>query len=250
MGPTFEKVPELYGTFHIISLIISFIVCILAFIFAKKRSDKKDAIVVFVVSLFLCSTEVWKQVTRIVANNGKYPFSIFPFQLCSIPMFLGLIPIFLKEGKVKDTIYKYITLTGILGGVTMLLVPMVIFTSYIYFTIHSIVWHLALTSQGIYLARSRKYGVNIAEDVVPTIPILAIVITIAVILNATPYGFNLISLSTRFVNEPAILDAIYQRVSYPIYVAIVFLGLTAGFFVLDFIFYLFRKLRGVKKHGN
>ena len=158
MGPTFEKIPTLYGKFHIISLIVCFSYFVFCFMFAKKRSDKKDAIFVFITSMILCLTEVWKQIARIDHNNGQYPFSIFPWQLCSIPMFLGLIPLLCKNQKVKEIIYKYNTLTGILGGLAMLLVPIVIFTNYILFTIHSLLWHTLLVGQGVYLARSRKYG--------------------------------------------------------------------------------------------
>ena len=43
MGPLFEKVPEPLSKFHIICLIISSIVFVFAFIFAKKRSDKKES---------------------------------------------------------------------------------------------------------------------------------------------------------------------------------------------------------------
>ena len=251
MNILFKETPKPYGLFHIISLIISLGFFVFCFIFAKKRNVKKDSIFVFIISLILMATEIWKQISRTMLNGGVYPFSIFPFQLCSVPMFLGAIPLFLKEGKIKETLYKYITFTGLVGGLAMIIVPVVILTNYVLYTIHSLFWHMMLVGQSIYLIRARKYGVNIFKDILPCVPILAVVIAIAVTLNATDYGFNLISLSTKFINEPAILNTIYQNVSYPVYVAIVFIGLILGLLIFDFVIYLIRKIftKGVK-HEN
>ena len=95
MGPMFENMPTPYGKVHIYSLIISLITFVIFFMMAKKRNDKKDRIVVFVVSCLLIATEIWKQVTR-YNELGRYDFAIFPAQLCSIPMFLGFIQVFIN----------------------------------------------------------------------------------------------------------------------------------------------------------
>lgn len=251
MDILFKETPKPYGTFHIISLIISLIFFVFCFILAKKRNNKKDSVVVLIITLLLIITEIWKQITRTKLNGGVYPFGIFPFQLCSIPMYLGLLPIFLKEGKLKETIYKYITFTGLIGGLAMLTVPVVILTNYVLYTIHSLFWHMMLVGQSIYLIRSRKYGNHVFKDIIPCIPILAVVVATAVILNSTNYGFNLISLSTKFVNDPPILNQIYQSVSYPVYVALVFSGLVVGLLIADFVVFIIRKIfKGLRKHEN
>ena len=251
MNLNFNEVPKAYGTFHIICLIISLIFFVCCFLLARKRNDKKDSFIVFVFSIILIATEIWKQISRTKLNGGNYPFSIFPFQLCSIPMYLGFIQFFIKNNKVKETIYRYIALSGIIGGLAMLTVPMVIFTKSVLYTVHSVFWHMVLVGQGVYLIKARNYGVKPIKEVLPCIPIIAVIVTIAVILNATPYGFNLLSLSTKFKNDPPLLDAIYQKVDYPIYVIIVFLGLIAGLLLVDFVVYIIRKILklGVK-HEN
>ena len=251
MNILFKETPKPYGTFHIIGLIISLIFFVFCFILAKKRNNKKDSVVVLIITLLLIITEIWKQITRTKLNGGAYPFSIFPFQLCSIPMYLGILPIFLKEGKFKETIYKYITFTGLIGGLAMLTVPVVILTNYVLYTIHSLFWHMMLVGQAIYLIRARKYGNHVFKDILPCIPILAVVVATAVILNSTDYGFNLISLSTKFVNDPPILNQLYQSVSYPVYVALVFSGLVAGLLIADFVVFIIRKIfKGKKTNEN
>ena len=251
MDILFKETPKPYGTFHIISLIISLIFFVFCFILANKRNNKKDSVVVLIITLLLIITEIWKQITRTKLNGGVYPFGIFPFQLCSIPMYLGILPIFLKEGKFKETIYKYITFTGLIGGLAMLTVPVVILTNYVLYTIHSLFWHMMLVGQSIYLIHARKYGNHIFKDIIPCIPILAVVVATAVILNSTDYGFNLISLSTKFVNDPPILNQIYQSVSYPVYVALVFSGLVAGLLIADFVVFIIRKIfKGKKRNEN
>ena len=249
MGPMFENTPTPYGKVHIYSLIISLITFVIFFMLAKKRNDKKDRIVVFIISCVLIATEIWKQVSR-YKLLGRYDFAIFPAQLCSIPMFLGFIQVFIKSEKIRDVIYRYITFTGILGGLAMLLVPIVILSPYIFSTIHSLFWHIVLVAQGIYLIRARNIGQNIFKEVLPTTPILLVVVPNAIILNATPYGFNLISLSTKFVNDPPILNELYIRVPYPVYCVLVFLGLVVGLILVDLVVFLIRKIKGAIKHEN
>ena len=100
MELTFKEVPKAYGTFHIICLIITLIFCVFCFMLAKKRNTKKDSLVIFIISVILIATEIWKQISRTKLNGGVYPFSIFPFQLCSIPMYLGFIQFFINVGVV------------------------------------------------------------------------------------------------------------------------------------------------------
>ena len=42
MGPLFDKVPEIYGTFHIIVLAICLVFFIALFLLAKKSNDKEN----------------------------------------------------------------------------------------------------------------------------------------------------------------------------------------------------------------
>lgn len=249
MGPMFENIPKPYGWVHICSLIISLITFVIFFIMAKNRNDKKDKIVVFVVSCLLIATEIWKQVAR-YNELGRYDFSIFPAQLCSIQMFLGFFQVFIKSEKIRDVIYRYITFTGILGGLAVLLVPVIVLNQYILLTIHSLFWHIALVAQGIYLIRARNYGQHVLKESLPTLPILLFFVLNAIILNATPYGFNLMSLSNKYVNNPAILNELYIRVPYPIYCMLVFTGFAGGLMFVNLAVFLIRKIIGAIKNEN
>ena len=80
--------PKPYGMFHITFFVLSIVLsCILANKL-KDVSDRKNKKILFFTGLFLLVIEVYKELFYyFVVNNGSYDFSIFPFQLCDVPMY-------------------------------------------------------------------------------------------------------------------------------------------------------------------
>lgn len=77
-------------------------------IFIKNRgrimSDfSKIKRIFFSIGLLLFASELWKQwVLTFILNDGVYDFWYFPFQLCSIPMYLLLVlPLFRNNSHTK-----------------------------------------------------------------------------------------------------------------------------------------------------
>ena len=176
----FKEIPKPYGWFHLLWLGIAFISILIFFKFAEKSNDKKDSFVVFISCLFLLFTEIFKQLFKYYELGQKYNWSTFPFQLCSIPMYLGTISILIKNKNIKETIYRYISFTGIAGGITILLHPVISLSLSIIMCIHSFLWHTILVSLGVYLIHSRDYGKNIFKETFGPSVILLIVIIMAI----------------------------------------------------------------------
>ena len=93
--------PKPYGMFHITFFVLSIVLsCILANKL-KDVSDRKNKKILFFTGLFLLVIEVYKELFYyFVVNNGSYDFSIFPFQLCDVPMYICLIIPFIKNKKI------------------------------------------------------------------------------------------------------------------------------------------------------
>ena len=246
----FSEIPKPYSMFHLMWFGVLFILLIISFLIAKNKNDTRDSYVVFFVCLFLLATEVFKQFYKYYEFGGKYQWGAFPFQLCSIPMYLGTIVFFIPNKKVKEAIYQYIAFTGVIGGTAILLFPTVTATYSIIMASHSMLWHVMLVCLGIYLIKSREYGKHILKETFAPTIILTIVVIIAIILNFTLYpyaqqvgaGFNMISLSYFQRNDPAILDMIFKLVPYPVYVLIVYLLLYLSMPFVTSITYLIRLL--------
>lgn len=242
-----EEIPKMFGTFHCVSLIICLFTCICFYLLARKRTNKKDFIVITVVISLLIISEIYKQVFH-YSLSGKYNWGAFPFQLCSVPMYLGIINLFLKEGKVRDAIYRFIAFTGIVGGAAMMIVASHVLGAYVILNIHTMFWHTSLMALGIYLVKARGYGKNILKETLHPAIILAIVVVMAVFFNFILHepalknnvGVSLISLSYYTTNYPLILDSIFKIVPYPIYVLIVYTFLYLSMPLVTSITYLIR----------
>ena len=83
--------PTSYGTFHLIATVILFSVLIFAAIKLKNTNDKQNRIVLGTVGGFLLLTEVYKIAFHMTVNPYNWGFfGCFPFQLCSVPMYLSI----------------------------------------------------------------------------------------------------------------------------------------------------------------
>lgn len=109
----------------------------------------KTDMLFFFTGLLLLISELWKQYTlTFVLGHGHYNWWYFPFQLCSIPMYLCLsLPFLSIEGTriVKVFLMDYTLLSGIFTffDTSGLLYPLVALT------VHSYLWHIALILLGL-----------------------------------------------------------------------------------------------------
>ncbi|MCD8084458.1 MAG: YwaF family protein [Clostridiales bacterium] len=115
------------------------------FLFATDR-------ILFFCGLFLAACEIYKQLFLYLAvNGGRYDWWYFPFQLCSLPMYLCLIIPVLKEGSLKTAAYTFLQDYGILGGIAALLVPDGFCGIHWTLTLHGYVWHILLILIGVFI---------------------------------------------------------------------------------------------------
>ena len=152
--------PRAYGPFHLIFTIVGFALCVLLAILLRKASDRVSRWVVFGCGAFLAVTEVYKQLFYYFAMDTTvhYHWWIFPFQLCSVPMYLCLIAPFLKNGLVKNTMYDFMYMFNLLGGAIAFFEPSGLLHSHWTLTLHAFIWHMLLVFVGLHLAISGRAG--------------------------------------------------------------------------------------------
>ncbi len=160
---TMEK-PKAYGPFHLIFTFVGLAVCVLLAYLLRNTGKKGNRIVLVSVGVFLMVTEVYKQLFYYYhIGGGSYEWWIFPFQLCSVPMYLCVIAPFLKEGKLQDMMYKFMTTFNLLGGLMAFIEPSGIVHEYWTLTLHAFIWHMALIFIGFYLIASGR-GAKTLKD--------------------------------------------------------------------------------------
>ena len=155
---TMEK-PRAYGPFH---LIFTFVGLLLAFLIARslRRTGKwGNRIVLVGTGVFLILTEVYKQLFYYYhIGDGSYQWWIFPFQLCSVPMYLCVIAPWLKDGPVQRGMYAFMTTFNLLGGIMAFIEPSGIVHEYWTLTLHAFIWHMCLIFIGVYLILSGRFA--------------------------------------------------------------------------------------------
>ena len=103
-----------------------------------------------ITGLLLAVSEIWKQwCLTVVVNKGVYDWWYFPFQLCSLPMYL--LPVFpwVKSRKVRMGLLAFLMDYTLLGGVMVWAEPSGLYYPLTALTLHSFLWHILLTVIGL-----------------------------------------------------------------------------------------------------
>jgi uncharacterized membrane protein YwaF len=221
--------PGMFSWFHILWLAIMIAGCILvAFFFGRKHDQRVDFIVIAVCSVILIMCEVFKQLFW-YEFYGYYRFEIFPYQFCSVPIYVAIAATLIPRGKARELCYKFLAFYGIIGGLAVMLIPTaVLYTYFIPMSIHSMVWHAVLVIMGVYLIVSRGYGKSIKELFSPCMLFLGF-IALAVIGNILVYKLHLgtpacqpgdnlsmFYISPYYPTQLPLLGAV-QEFSYPLF---------------------------------
>ena len=89
----------------------------------RALSDKTYDRILFFCGLFLLLTELYKQCfLYFIIDHGHYDWWFFPFQLCSLPMYLCLLLPAFKPGPKKTAVYTFLQDFNLLGGLAALIV--------------------------------------------------------------------------------------------------------------------------------
>lgn len=151
--------PPAYGAFHILFTLIGFSVCGFSAWKLRHVSDRTANRILFSCGLVLALSEVFKQFfCYYVIADKTYYWGEFPFQLCSIPMYLCLIMPWLKSGKLRRAMNSFMVLYNLLGGAIAFTEPSGLLHGHLFLTIHACVWHMLLVFVGLFLCMSKRGG--------------------------------------------------------------------------------------------
>lgn len=151
--------PPAYGAFHILFTLIGFAGCGFSAWKLRHVSDKTAERILFILGLILAVSEVFKQFFYyFVMMDNCYSWGDFPFQLCSVPMYMCLILPWVKAGKLQRGMYSFMVLYNLLGGAISFAEPSGLLHGYWFLTIHACVWHMSLVFIGLFICFSKRGG--------------------------------------------------------------------------------------------
>ena len=186
------QAPEPYSAFHILLCAAGIP---LAVFLARRlaRTSTHPCGVLFICGLVLAVSELYKQgFLYFVAGQGRYNWWYFPFQLCSVPMYLCLIlPLFkhTPHCRTEKCICTFMQDFALLGGVMALAEPSGLMHPYLLLTLHGFLWHFMLIFIGLYCAMTGLGG-RTPGDFVSMLPLFWACVCIATFINVAshPYG--------------------------------------------------------------
>ena len=181
--------PLPYSPFHIIFALTGILSAAVLARLLKNLSYKKRIWLLASIGLLLAVTEIYKQLfLYYVADGRHYDWWYFPFQLCSLPMYLCLLLPFVSKEK-QHILCTFMYSYNLLGAFMVFVDPSGLMHPYWTLTIHSFMWHIVLIFIGFLIgfsgmAEKGRSGFQKATGLFLLCCLIATVINIA----AHPYG--------------------------------------------------------------
>lgn len=116
---------------------------------------KKSHLFLFICGILMLISEIWKQyILTFIIGQGVYDLWYFPFQLCSIPMYICLFLPWLKNSHLQNIFASFLADYGLLSGIFSFFDTSGMHYGYAPLTLHSYLWHVLLILIGIVTALS------------------------------------------------------------------------------------------------
>lgn len=230
--------PKLFGWFHIVSVILVALLAIVIFKLFGNADDKTLRRFLFAVWIVLILGEIYREVCfslDIVGGVIKWDYAwfIFPFQMCSAPLYSLPFVIFLPDSKVRDGFIAFLSFFAIFGGLVVMFYPGDLFIGVIGSNVQSILHHGMQLIIGMLLTWNKKSEINIKHYLKGSVTFLAFV-CVAMILNVSVYHifqangisdtFNMFYISPYFNCTLPVLSLVTQAVGNwigaPLYVLV------------------------------
>ena len=212
------------------------------------QSHKSKIIFLIAGIIFLC-LEIFKQIYLFFfVWEGRYDVWYFPFQLCSMPIYLcfilGLIKSNPSMAKISAGVETFLMDFGILGGVLALIVREgFTFSEHPLLTAHGFVWHILMIALGIYIAveksgeskpqddKGKRHNIFTAKEFLAGAIVYLVCAGIAFIINILLHRFgdcDMFYISPYHISAQPVFSSIDQAVGRPIGIIIYILTTILG----------------------
>lgn len=235
----FSEAPQAWGTLHIVFFAIGLALSIFFALMLRKCNTKTFNRVLRGVGFVLAGMEVIKISFFHFALhdcNLTDTVNLFPFQLCSLPIYLAPIASYLKEeSKVRKAMLTFMMTYTFMSGLSAFINPSGILMSRILPTFHSLIWHMLLVFIGMLIAFSGRGGHTI-RDFGRAVILFIVCCHIALFLNILLPMLLPGAVVNMFYIGPArssliVFDKIYDQYDWVVQYKAYEMALTIGAFV-------------------
>lgn len=237
--------PGAYGAFHLSIMISGLALCVILAWRLRKLEERKLGKIIWGCGAYLLLTELYKQMFyRVCLWQGDYNWGIFPFHLCSVPMYLCLAAPLMKAGKARQAMYSFMGCFNLLGGAAALFEPSGLIHGYWTLTLHSFIWHLMLVFIGLLLCFSGLGGSSV-RDFKNARLLFLLLCSLALGLNLALYDVSGGRINCFFIGPAEsrifLFRMIARRCGWWVSACVYVFSLCLGAFLI------FRVMKGIKK---
>ncbi len=232
------NVPSAWGSFHLIFLILLVPTAIFLCIKLKGASDGTLRRVFLALWIILIIGEIYREfIMGASVENGvvKYSFQwyLFPFQICSAPLYALPLVVFLPDGKVRNAVCAYMMTFSFFGGLAVMFLPGDVLCHIVGVNIQAMVHHGSQVIIGFVLA-VRYNSKNNFKYFLGAIYSFVAVLAVAMTLNITVHNallaagrsdtFNLFFISPYHGCHLPLLSLVRDAAPYPVFLLTYILG--------------------------
>lgn len=252
--------PQLYGWFHILWLVITIGSTVVLCRRFGKNKDKYAPTIVLAVAVAVTLLEVYKQINYTFtvsdtgAVSGDFQWYAFPFQFCSMPMYVGLLTGLFRKGKVHDALYAFLATYSVFAGVCVMLYPQDVFIETIGINIQTMICHGSMIAVGVYLLYSGYVKIE-HRTVFKAMPVFAVAVALAAVMNEVAHltgllqteTFNMFFISPHCEPSLPVYSLVQQVVPFPWCLLIYIAVFTLAAYIILLLAMLIRNLRKSKQ---
>lgn len=247
--------PTAYGWYHWLWIVLSFLTVAVLYFLKKNNKEIPLKVILGVFGIVALVTETLKQVSWAFCFDAAtgvatwdYQWYAAPFQLCSTPMYVSLMILFLKPGKLRESLLSYLAFVTIIGGIATVLMPDDCLIDDILVNIYTMWLHCGGLVVSVYLLMSGTVRPT-KQAWLGSIVVFLTMTAIALILNIGVYHsgilngetFNMFYISPYFISSLPVFDTIQQSVPYPVFLAVYIIAFLLG---SQIVFWITRLLSG------
>lgn len=221
--------PEMYGWYHILCLFVM-LLTIVALSF--KKLDTKKLLLCF--SIIMIVLEVYKQLS-FSYSGGKwdYQWYAFPFQFCSVPMYISFIAALTKSKKLEEYLYAFLATYSLVAGISVMAYPETVFIPEVLIDVQTMVHHGLMVVIGFYMLYHKVVEYKL-KTLFKGLAVFVVLVAIAVTVNTVTYhigldgGLEWFYISPYHTSTLPVFNIIYDKVPYVVFLFLYVFAFTVG----------------------
>ena len=226
-------VPPLGGWFHILCCVVTLAAAVILIVTQKPGDESRTRRVVVIVAVVSILLEVYKQICfNFDLVDGAsvyhgYEWYAFPFQFCSMPMYVGLLCGLVKNRRIQDSLYAFLATYSVFAGLCVMAYPAQVFVGTLGINLQTMFCHGSMITVGIYLLATGKVKTE-HKTILKAMPVFLVGMVMAIIMNEIAYAcgvfetntFNMFYINPHCPSTLPIYSMIHGKLPFPVCVLI------------------------------